>query len=639
MRLLFAALLPLLMYAQSNGVRPGRFVVEAPTLLNLGFEWPISGDANRNATVAVQFRKTGAAEWRDALPLLRIGGERIFRKVENLEYVVPDGFAGSILNVEPGTEYECRFTMGDPDGVEGQAVETVKVRTRSEPKAATGGRTLHVYPPDWKGPKEQPAFTGIMQAYYGAGLGDWNMVWERRAQPGDVLLVHAGMYKADRLNYVDPLMTPFDGSYLLTLKGTADKPIVIRGAGDGEAIFDGNGCHRLFDMLATEYNIIEGITIRNADIGIMAGQKEVLGAKGLTVRNCRFEDVGVGITTEYAGSRDFYIADNVILGRDDRVRLIGWANPGIYGWHGLKSYYGIKVYGSGHVVTHNSVAYFHDAICLSTYGTPDPERKAASIDIYENDFHMLGDDFVETDGGVHNIRVFRNRGVNAAHGGLSAQPVFGGPVYFMNNIIYNVWSGVSFKLSAKPAGIFLYHNTVIAEHSIRDPYSNAHFRNNLFLGADVQNRGVAAFANATSYSSFDYNGYRPNRGVEAQYMWLSPKSPGERVYEPQRSDWRTFATLADLRAATGQETHGVEVDYGIFENLRGPDHSKRHEPYHAVDLNFQLRAASKAIDAGVVLPTVNDGFAGRAPDLGALEAGRPAPHYGARWVTKQPFYR
>jgi hypothetical protein len=186
MRLLFAALLPLLMYAQSNGVRPGRFVVEEPTLLNLGFEWPISGDANRNATVAVQFRKTGAAEWRDALPLLRIGGERIFRKVENLEYVVPDGFAGSILNVEPGTEYECRFTMGDPDGVEGQAVETVKVRTRSEPKAARGGRTLHVYPPDWKGPKEQPAFTGIMQAYYGAGLGDWNMVWERRAQPGDI---------------------------------------------------------------------------------------------------------------------------------------------------------------------------------------------------------------------------------------------------------------------------------------------------------------------------------------------------------------------------------------------------------------------------------------------------------------------
>src|SRR5262245_57265067 len=34
--------------------QPGRFVVEHPTLQNLGFEWGIRGDANRNATVTVQ---------------------------------------------------------------------------------------------------------------------------------------------------------------------------------------------------------------------------------------------------------------------------------------------------------------------------------------------------------------------------------------------------------------------------------------------------------------------------------------------------------------------------------------------------------------------------------------------------------
>src|SRR5262249_455041 len=37
---------------------------------------------------------------------------------------------------------------------------------------------------------------------------------------------------------------------------------------------------------------------------------------------------------------------------------------------------------------------------------------------------------------------------------------------------------------------------------------------------------------------------------------------------------------------------------------------------------------SAAIDAGTVLPNITDGFTGRAPDLGALELGRPAPHYG-----------
>jgi hypothetical protein len=37
-----------------------------------------------------------------------------------------------------------------------------------------------------------------------------------------------------------------------------------------------------------------------------------------------------------------------------------------------------------------------------------------------------------------------------------------------------------------------------------------------------------------------------------------------------------------------------------------------------------------AIDRGVVVPDVNDGYTGRAPDLGALEAGQPLPVYGHR---------
>jgi len=190
--------------ADPNTVSAGRLIVEPPTLINLGFEWEISGDANRNATVAVRYRETGAGEWREALPLLRIGGERIFRAREYLDYTVPDRFAGSILDLKPETEYECSFTMRDPDGAEGPAVQTVKVRTRGEPKASKDGRILHIYPPDWKGEKQEPAFTGIMAAYYGAGLGDWSVVRERKAQPGDILAVHAGLYKADRLNYVDP---------------------------------------------------------------------------------------------------------------------------------------------------------------------------------------------------------------------------------------------------------------------------------------------------------------------------------------------------------------------------------------------------------------------------------------------------
>lgn len=637
--------------AQSNSVKAGRFHVEHPTLLNLGFEWSIEGDTNRNASVAVRFRKAGTTAWRNALPLSRIGGENVYRRRENLDYFVPDGFAGSILNLEPGTEYECEFTMTDPDGVSGQATQSVQVKTRTEPKPYTGGRVLHVYPPDYFGPRQEPSFTGILQAYYGAGLGDWSVVWERRVQPGDTLLVHAGLYRPEKYNYVDPMMTPFDASMSLTLKGTPEKPITIKAAGDGEVVFDGDGNHRFFDVMASRHHIFEGLTIRNTDIAFFAGQKEVLGAVGLTVRNCRFEGVGFGVWTEYAGSSDFYIADNLFLGREDRFRLNGWGGrqrqPGgnqwpesLYGSHRLTSYYAVKVYGQGHVIAHNAIAYFHDAISISTYGTPekDPDLRASSIDIYNNDMHLFNDDFVETDGGVHNIRVFNNRGVNASKGGYSSQPVFGGPAYFYRNILYHVPTGVAFKFSAKPAGLYVFHNTIIGEHLVGDPSSNMHFRNNLFLGRDTPDRGILRLGNATSWNTTDYNGYRPNKSVKDQYWFFVPPD-AKPVYEPTQAQWKSYPTLAALAQATGQEKHSIEVDFDIFAKLSPPDPKNEFAVYHAMDLNFDLKAGSKAVDAGLVLPTLNDDFTGRAPDLGALELGKPAPHYGPRWLNWKPFYR
>jgi hypothetical protein len=52
--------------------------------------------------------------------------------------------------------------------------------------------------------------------------------------------------------------------------------------------------------------------------------------------------------------------------------------------------------------------------------------------------------------------------------------------------------------------------------------------------------------------------------------------------------------------------------------------------YKADDVDFRLKSGSAAVDRGVVLPNVTDGFAGQAPDLGALEFGQIPPHYGPR---------
>src|SRR6266704_6884165 len=61
-------------------VKAGEFVIDPPTLINLGFEWVIQGDDNRNAKVEVSFRKKGDKAWKTAMPLLRLQHERVFQR-------------------------------------------------------------------------------------------------------------------------------------------------------------------------------------------------------------------------------------------------------------------------------------------------------------------------------------------------------------------------------------------------------------------------------------------------------------------------------------------------------------------------------------------------------------------------------
>ena len=58
--------------ARSPRLTLGEFLIDPPTLINLGFEWFIEGDDNRNASVAVSYRKQGAVGWHPGLPLLRV---------------------------------------------------------------------------------------------------------------------------------------------------------------------------------------------------------------------------------------------------------------------------------------------------------------------------------------------------------------------------------------------------------------------------------------------------------------------------------------------------------------------------------------------------------------------------------------
>ena len=610
-----------------NQTRSDELIVEPATLRCAGFEWVVYGDENRNANVLVSYRRQGNTEWMEALPLLRIGGERVYGHDQRWEYRVPDLFAGSIFNLQPGERYECRFRLQDPDGVIGEVEKRVFVETKTEPRPYEFGQKYHVYPPGYKGQKEQPAFTGLNEAYYGEGnLGDWWLVPEPRVKAGDVILVHAGLYKGDPLDYVDPLALNFHGAYVFTQKGTPDMPITIRAAGDGEVIFDGAGAYRLFDVMAADYHYFEGLTIRNADIAFYAGLKRVMGSSGLSVVNCKLEDVGIGVMTHSADSKDFYIADNIFKGRHDPDTLVGWY--GLEHPSPLTSYYAVKVYGKGHVICHNRISFFHDAICIDTHGLPErPDKKCVSIDIYNNDIFNMSDDFIESDGSVHNVRIFDNRGFNSYHSGLSAQPVFGGPVYFIRNIIYHVPS-ISLKFMIRPAGLFVLHNTICAETNING-FSNGHFRNNLFMGPD-DDRPVFSGATFTRYSTMDYDGFRGKNKPRFSYGWNYPSDDSMNHSDVTELITVEAKNLKEFTGKTGYESHGVELDYDVFVSVKKPDPQRRGHVYPLDGYDFSLKAGSKAVDTGVRLPNINDDYQGKAPDLGALELGAPSTCYGPR---------
>jgi hypothetical protein len=699
---MFAQSLPASNSSAGSKVTPGQFVVEPSTLIALGFEWYIQGDQARKSSVTVQYRKTGTSHWTQGMNLLRIQNEQnayptgLSANVGGV-YTAPNMFAGSIIDLEPDTSYDVQLTMVDPDGVLGNGVRkaTVKTRARPQPYAGASGHTYHVYPVGYTGDKQQPAFTGLLAAYYTCAFeDDGNKACPPRVGPGDTILVHAGNYGPDTpFHYQGAdtgINTPWDGTYYLTAKGTADKPIAIVAAGDGPVVFDGGGAttapfagnHNLFNVMAADYNYFEGLTIQNTDIAFWAGIKDIAGATGLTVVNCNFQNIGFGVWNEYAGSSNFYIADNTFNGRGDPNYFFGWSGSpsSVAGtptwqqiWNELPdrptpyvapiySYAAIKIYGQGNVVAYNYITNFHDGFDIDTHGLPEGypnplagpslvarEKMPVANDFYNNDVNHTDDNCFETDGSMHNMRALRNRCTNDAGQATSSQPTFAGPTYFIRNVTYNCPDG-SIKFAGAEGSLF-YNNTFTCKLSA-SPGSNFQFLNNLVLGQSA-GEPLISMTSFTNYSVMDFNGYRPDDSIPgmtatAFAVYTAPSSGVMADYVTTDLVKETYATLSAFSQGTGFEKHGILIDWNTFANASSPfppyclttsnppcdglEYSTALFPSPApgTSLDLTLKPGSVAIDAGTVIPNVTDGYVGAAPDLGAYESGAPTPHYGPR---------
>ncbi|MCZ7644584.1 MAG: right-handed parallel beta-helix repeat-containing protein [Planctomycetota bacterium] len=309
------------------------------------------------------------------------------------------------------------------------------------------------------------------------------------------------------------------------------------------------------------------------------------GSTGVVVSGCRVTAGYIGLYA--ANARDACIEDNEIAMRAD------WSGQG----RPAEGGYGISLYGQGCVIRRNRIADCWDGISLAG---DDAERRTCSIDIHENELERCVDDGIECDYVRNNIRVYRNRLTNVLCA-LSAQPAFGGPVYFLFNDIYNC-RGKPFKFHVQPSGLIACHNTSLASGNAWSggEWSNGLIFNNLILGAP----GFPTVSTTARRARVECNGFS---GDDLKFGKEPPP---------------------DVKLE-----HAVKVTPEIFE-LAPPPHPGQGykegygQAYPVAARDFRLKPGSPAEDAGLVLPNLNDGFAGKAPDLGCYERGSEPPRYG-----------
>jgi len=554
-------------------LHPGTPQVDRPTLTALGVKLPITGDDNYNASVTMRYRKAGSMVWRDAMPLYRVRPDLV------QGWSVSPSFAGSIFDLRPSTTYEVELHASDPDGSVDQ-VFSLTAATRAVPG----------YPAN-------PNYIAVSDAQtFATVIGN--------LKAGDVVTLADGVYNGD--------------FFEIHGEGTAENPIIVRGASTEGTILDGGNdpSGNVIEVYGSFIHV-ERLTLRNC---LRALRFQTSGAEGDVVRNVHITDVNWGIGPQ-PDQKDFYIADNVVEGR------LAW--PLVYSDNnGANSDDdGIRVIGDGHVVAHNLIRGFGDAMKVSHDG-------ARSVDFYGNEILWTYDNGIELDGAEGNARCFRNRFTNT-FATLSVQPIHGGPAYLIRNVVINVaWEQMKFHALATvppqdPVGVLAWHNTFVSPGVplwLQSSSTSHYFaiENNLFVGPSSPPYGeIVDWTGVVDHGIFDYNGYFTD-GLFA-------------INLPAQGGYKHYNNLAALQAV-GVETHGLILAAPVFANGLVPPASYTVLMQPA---DVTPAVSSNAVDRGLELPNINDSFTGAGPDLGAVERGCPLTLYGPRAAgideTNEPF--
>ncbi len=387
------------------------------------------------------------------------------------------------------------------------------------------------------------------------------------AQPGDVFLLAAGNY---------------GGRVIFNKPGNIGRYIVWKTTGNGTVTFNG------VDVNASHI-WLEGINIEKGPSDT-TGIKTSNSPEDVVISRNNFNNCHYSIWLS-GGGKDWYITDNVIVG--DVL-----PSSGDLGGEGIE-----LNKTSGHVVAYNSISNVADGISYPR----------TNVDIYGNDIFDTSDDGIEPDYGYANNRLWGNRISNALNNGISFQPMNSAPWYIIRNQVIAGYNAL--KLRSSDDRVLLAHNTFVGWSRVQtinvEQLLGMHSTNNLWISAT----GDYLWENGNGGSpdwrtNLDYDGFNDLNGGGNKFKWGTNQ----------------YSSLAAFKAGTGLVPNGVSVDKDTcFETF-----NVNQPPASSPPQYMSLNAGSNAVDAGVVLPNINDDFSGSAPDLGAYEYGKPLPQYGPR---------
>jgi hypothetical protein len=407
------------------------------------------------------------------------------------------------------------------------------------------------------------------------------------------------------------------------------KPAVGGGVIDAGSAASGNIPQCI--SISAPYVIIRGLTLKNAQqhgIRLFAGAHHVV-IENNDISNWGREDPRI---TSIMGANGWKIQRNQDSG------IFAYAVPGLTNLVVQKNKihdprFGANPWDIGHPLGANGVCweecggnnvircneiyqdpasgntkYFMDGIGggdnFSNLGFPGRDS-----DIYGNKVIGVMDDGIEAEGGGMNVRVWSNYIDKSATGVATTQVNFG-PTYILRNVhnrarhffLTRTWDNDDRMYFAKAATVnasgggkrFVYHNTTL-QH---DP-----------LPGLVQTQGVGAGLS----------------GLKEAEPLTNTRSRNN-IWHTWKDNWPGVAEVGSGNDIAYELTNGWAPGTNIQTGK--PIYKAGHGPNAEDTGKYQLDVGSPGLDNGEVIPGINDGFLGTAPDRGAHESGKPDMVFG-----------